>query len=146
MNEKLSETLKSQRLRSTKARQAIFDILSQSNKALSPREIFTQTRNLPTVQADQVSVYRNLTLFTELGLAHRFQDGKYSICRQNHKHEHKHLHIIASCNRCGKTYEIKKHTDKLCQLAKGFKDFVKPFGNFDSLTMRGICKRCKMSF
>ncbi len=145
MDKRLSETLKSKKLRFTKARQTVFDILSKSDRALSPREVFIQTGNLSDIRTDQVSVYRNLTLFTQLGLTHRFQDGRYSLCKQNHKREHKHLHIIASCYRCGKTYEIKKHSDKICQLAKSFKNFVKSFGNFNRLTMEGICRNCKSS-
>ena len=145
MDKKLSEILKSKNLRFTKARRIIFDILNQSDKALSPKEVFIQTRSLSDIHADQVSVYRNLTLFTQLGLTHKFKDGKYSLCKQNHGREQSHLHIIASCFHCGRTYEVRKHSDKLCQLAKSFKDFVKPFGNFSRLTLEGICKNCKTS-
>ena len=143
MNKKLSKTLKNKNLRLTQPRRIIFDILTHSEKALSPREIFEKIKNLSSIPTDQASVYRNLTLFTELNLTHRFQDGRYSVCKQNHEPRHKHLHIIASCNRCGRTREIDKHSSELCKLAKNFKSFVKSFGNFSSLTMEGICENCQ---
>ena len=145
MSKNLQQILKSKKMRLTKARLMIFNILNQSDCSLSAKEIFEKTREFSDIKTDQVSVYRNLSLFKNLGLAHRLQNGKYSLCRQEHKHQYKQLHIIANCYYCGKAYEIRKHTKKLCELAKKFKNFVKSFGSFNNLTMGGICKSCQES-
>lgn len=142
MSDRLTESLKKKNLRVTAARQRIFDILSSSKMALSPKEVFQQIVDAGLTHTDQVSVYRNLSLFTEMGLTHRFQDGKYSLCKQNHDHQHSHIHIIANCEFCGKTFEIPEHSKKMCQIAKEVQSFVESFRDFSSLTLQGSCHDC----
>lgn len=138
----LEKKLKSNKHRLTGARKAIFEILQSSTKALSPQEISREMGKATNLKADQASIYRNLSLFTEIGLAHRFQSGKYSICQHGEKSDHAHMHIVATCTNCGKTYEVSQHTDGLCQLAGGLKCHITQFQSFSGMTLVGSCKTC----
>lgn len=140
---KLDELLHKKNLRMTQARQVIFDILKKSSTSLSAKEVYERIAKSKNVQTDQASVYRNLTLFTDLGLTHRFQDGRYTLCKQDHGHDsHKHLHIMANCDTCGKTLEIQKHTKDLCEVASQIQVYLKSFGSFENLTFSGKCSKC----
>ena len=142
--ERLERTLKDHHLRMTTARKAIFSILEKSPKALTPQEVCQHLdRKSPRgSNADQASVYRNLTLFSEIGLAHQVQLGRYSLCTHNESDHHKHIHIMAMCSDCGNTIEAKEHSHDLCELAGQFKKYMKGFGSFSGLTLEGICRDC----
>lgn len=144
MNGHLESQLKKKKLRVTEARQNIYQILSKSSRSLSAREVFENIKKSSDLKSDQASVYRNLTLFTELGIAHRFQDGRYAICKHDHDHDHNHthMHILANCNKCGKSIEIESHTEGLCKVVKQAKSFVESFGHISGLTFTGVCKSC----
>lgn len=145
MNERLLSGLKQKNLRLTNARKAIFSTLIESDVALSPKEVFEDIlRQNNHIKTDQVSVYRNLTLFTEIGLAHRLNDGRYAACKHSHcsNEPHSHMHILANCSGCGKTYEVQEHTEELCNLANSMKPYLKQFSNFNGLTFQGICSSC----
>ncbi len=146
----LKESLKSHNLRWTTARQIVFDVLTKSSHALTPKDVYTSISRLQTLKTDQVSVYRNLALFSEIGLAHRMQDGRYSICKHgaddhhDHLHKQEHLHIIVNCLQCGKTNEIEDHEDDLCALATRLSKKMPAFGKFVGLTLQGLCKTCSV--
>lgn len=151
MEQSLKDSLKNNNLRWTNARQVVFDILENSQKALSARDIFKKIEQTTDIKTDQVSVYRNLSLFSEIGLAHRMQDGRYSLCKHgqsdgahaSHAHHHDHVHIIASCDKCGRTSELEDHSDDLCHLANELKSRAKDFAKISRLTIQGTCKRCR---
>ncbi len=139
---RLEEKLKSENLRLTTPRKIIFDILRESETALSAQEVCDKMNDSIKFKADQASVYRNLSLFSKLGLVHRFQSGKYSLCQHGPKYSHDHMHIVANCSHCGKTYEVQKHGEGLCQLAGQFKNFIEEFNSFSGVTLQGRCKNC----
>ena len=119
----------------------VFQILSESPKSLSAQEV-CQRLDLQSVEnVDHASVYRNLSLFGQLGLVHRFQDGSYSIC--HHETEGFHLHIVANCTRCGKTSEVREHTKELCKIAKQMSSYLGEFSQFSGLTLEGCCDHCQ---
>ena len=140
--DRLEQKLRSESLRPTASRRIIFDILKKSERALSAQDICKKMQGSSAPKADQASVYRNLSLFSEIGLIHRLQSGRYTICQHDEDQGHNHMHIVADCLKCGKTFEIKSHNESLCQLAGGFKSFIKDFGSFSGITLQGRCKKC----
>ena len=136
----LAELLKTKKLRLTKARKMVFQILKNSNKALSPKDIHSKL-NEASLNADLVSVYRNLTVFSELGLAHRMQDGRYSFCKHEHN-DTKHIHLIMSCTDCGRVEEVESHSHGVCKMAKDLKSIANHLENVGSITLQGQCTDC----
>lgn len=140
--ERLKDILKDKKLRLTQARIQIFELLNSSDHSLSAKEIFEQISE-DDQSTDLVSVYRNLTLFTELGLAHRFQDGRYSSCHHKEEdHHHKHIHIIANCTSCGKSSEVESHSEDVCHMASDFKKLQSPLKQIKEIVLQGLCSNC----
>lgn len=142
---RLEEKLKTEKLRLTEPRKIIFGLLMGSDKALSAQEVCTKMSESAKLHVDQASVYRNLILFTDLGLVHRLHSGKYAVCQHDKNYQHNHIHVVASCFNCGKTYEVQSHGDQLCELAGKFKDFIDEFSSFKSINLQGNCNRCSNS-
>jgi Fe2+ or Zn2+ uptake regulation protein len=144
MSDRFLQALKSKRLRLTQARREVFRVLEESERALSVQEVFQQIEETSDVSTDKVSVYRNLSLFSELGLVHRFQDGRHALCtHDHHDHDHKHLHIVANCNRCGITFEVGSHNKEICQSVNKMKSLIHNFEQLEGVTFQGVCKRCR---
>ncbi len=142
MDSRFEDCLKERSLRITSARQRVYKVLSDSQKSLSAKDVFEEIKRTSSIKTDQVSVYRNLTLFAEIGLAHRLQNGKYSACSHEHD-DHKHIHVIVNCSRCGSTIEVQSHDKNLCGAVNKMKDLVEDFSQFTGLTLQGICKDCQ---
>lgn len=144
----LERKLKEKNLRLTQARKEIYQLLQNSEHSLSPKELYNLLREESKNQTDPVSVYRNLNLFSGLGLAHRFQDGKYSSCHQEPAHprnatDHQHIHFISHCTKCGKSSEIKSHSKEICELAKKLKKLSKTLADFHEIVIQGHCSDCQ---
>lgn len=135
----LKESLRQNQCRLTKARMEIFDLLKKSQSSLSVKEVFDQLS--PKSSTDLVSVYRNLSLFNELGLAHKFQDGSFALCRHDHDHHH-HVHFITHCIQCGKKSEIPNHSSDICKIATQIKKVSKPLKTFHEIIIQGHCPKC----
>lgn len=153
--QKLIEHLKSKQLRITQARKDIYNLLSESRHSLTATEIYDQiTRDNAHSSTDRVSVYRNLTLFTDLGLAHRFQDGSYTLCDHHndahnethpsscHPHKHDHVHLINHCLSCGQSSEVSTHSREICELALQLQKQSSLLENFSEIIVQGHCKQC----
>jgi Fur family ferric uptake transcriptional regulator len=146
MSDRLINTLKDNNLRVTEARKEVFRVLNESEKALSVQEVYSVIKRSSTVKTDKVSVYRNLGLFSDLGLVHRFQDGRHAICMHQHgDDDHNHLHIVANCMECGSTFEVGAHDKAVCNTVNKIKSLVNDFGAFTDLTFQGTCKQCLKS-
>jgi Fe2+ or Zn2+ uptake regulation protein len=141
---KLSDKLKDKGLRITSARKEIFNLLEKSQSSLSPKDIYSQIKKTSTT--DLVSVYRNLSLFSELGLAHRFQDGTYSSCHhgenQEHHNKHEHIHLINHCLKCGKSSEIKSHSKDICHGVNQIKKASTLLKKHQVIIIQGYCEKC----
>ncbi len=142
MTEKEFEnTLRTNNHRVTQARKEIFRLLQKSQKSLSPREIFENINSMSGT--DLVSVYRNLTLFQELGLAHRFQDGSFASCLHEHQdHSHRHIHIISHCVKCGQKSEIQSHSEAICSLAEEIGKLSQALSLVNEIVIQGHCINC----
>ena len=136
----LTQSLKTHNLKLTAARKIVFEALSQSSRALSPKELFEQVAK----KTDLVSIYRNLSLFADIGVAHRFQDGRYSLCEHEHEESdgHRHIHIMMNCLGCGLTKEIREHSKELCSIASQLKEYSQPLIDVESLVLQGQCNDC----
>ncbi len=151
--ERLIHHLKENKMRITQARKDIYQLLLNSDHSLSAKEIHSEISGNKKLQdTDMVSIYRNLSLFTDLGLAHRFQDGRYSLC--DHESEsfhqkthcnpssHDHIHLINHCTQCGKSSEIKTHSQEICELALEIKKVSSLLKNYKEIIIQGLCAQC----
>ncbi len=138
----LEDKLKGKNLRLTNARKIIFEILKGSDRPLSPKDVCDELNNLSDLKADQASVYRNLMLFSKIGLAHRLQSGKYSVCQSEGRHDDSHVHIIMSCTECTGVYELSAKSKEASQLSKQMINSIKNFSHISSLTFNGVCDTC----
>ncbi len=138
---KLQSTLKEHKHRLTQARKEIYSLLEKSKRSLSAKEIHQQLSDASTT--DLVSVYRNLSLFNELGLAHKFQDGSFAICKHEDDHaDHQHVHFIVHCVECGRKSEIESHSKNVCDIARQLKKVSKPLKTFHEIIIQGHCAQC----
>lgn len=134
MQEKLTDVLKQNGYSLTKPRQTLFSAL-QSGKPRTMREL---TLDLSSVM-DRASIYRTISLFEELGIVVRVQQGwKYKI-ELSDKFSPHHHHI--SCTKCGKTLSFNE--------PNGIEDILNDIAsqsNFihknHSLEIYGICQEC----
>jgi Fur family ferric uptake transcriptional regulator len=100
--EPFGEALRGAGFRLTRPRQAILDVIARSGGALNPEEIHHRAASLcPSVGL--VTVYRTLSLLTELGCVRRVHqdDHCYGYVRANLAHGH---HIV--CRSCRQVVEF----------------------------------------
>lgn len=139
----LENALKKHSMRITRSRKIIFELLLKSKKSLSAKEIFEKTTENKKFKTDLASVYRNLDLLTEIGLTHKFQDGRYKVCDHDESdHNHAHVHVLFSCTLCSKTEEVSSHSNALCTLAKELKGQTKLLSETHEIVVQGHCKSC----
>ncbi len=138
---RLAKAMKENKCRLTQARKEIYSLLESSGHSLTAKEVFTKLNSASST--DLVSVYRNLTLFNELGLAHKFQDGSFAICQHEEKDEdHQHIHFINHCVECGRKSEVETHNHDICQLAREIKKVSKSLKTVHEIVVQGLCPRC----
>ncbi len=121
-------------IRTTAAKTAIQELISNSSVALSHTEIQVATKGL----CDRVTIYRVLERLSDEGLVHKVIniDGvvKYAGCRSCSKN-HKHNHIHFSCQKC-------KSVTCLDGIEPTFKLPEKYKVNEMNFTLLGICPQC----
>lgn len=97
--------LKDRGMRITKPRLAVLSILRKNPKGLTPRDLFEfVAQDLSGPQCDQVTIYRIVDAFVQLGVAHRLPDGRVIGCQEDLHHGHAvdepALHIVLTCREC----------------------------------------------
>lgn len=101
--EMLRKYLSRHSLRVTPQREMILNVFLKREGHVSAEELYDHVRKLyPSI--GQATVYRNLKLFSDAGLAREvdFGDG---VVRYEHSYNHPHHdHLI--CRGCGKTVEV----------------------------------------
>jgi len=123
--------------RITEARRAIVKLLVQTERALTPVEIFDLARNTAP-KMGLVTVYRTLELLEELGLVERVHGAQdcHTYLRAARGHEH-----LVICNRCGKAvYFSGDDISDLIQKVSRESGFVI---QEHWLQMQGLCKDCQ---
>ena len=141
MNKHLDDILKAHQLRRTKAREELYSQLQRQKHPMSANEIFDR---LPkSSRTDLVSIYRNLSLFEDLGLVHQLQNGKYTRCELNESCEtENHIHIISCCRSCGSTNEVPSHSADICRMANQFTRLAKNHSSVSEILIKGLCTKC----
>lgn len=134
------QILKNNNSRITKARLEIFNILVKSTKPLNVQQIYKRLKS--SSKTDLASVYRNISVFLDLNIAHKIQD-KIKICDHHSKDDHDHIHIMSSCKNCGETTEIKDHNKSICLAAKSFSKDSSALPEVNEIILYGVCKKCK---
>lgn len=119
----------------TKARQIVFDLLN-TTEPQSMAELITKAAGT----LDRASIYRNISLFEELGIVHRIYIGwKYKVELSDDFLPHHH-HL--SCLSCGKVVDI--HDDVLVD--EFIKKVTAQFGftpKRHQLEVDGVCAACR---
>ncbi len=140
--EKFKEILKFHRLRITQSRLAVASILIQNRETpFTPEEIFDCIQRSDDLYCDQVSVYRTLSIFEDLGLVSKFlfhgQAARYMISISNkntpyHKHYFKcdQCHWVEPLGDC-----ILLKTEKRLE-KKGYRNL------HHHIEVTGLCPRC----
>ncbi|WP_038041273.1 Fur family transcriptional regulator [Thermodesulfobacterium hveragerdense] len=132
-------------LRKTQAREAILNLLSQTEGHLTAEEIFWKLKEiLPGIGL--ATVYRTLELLTQLGIIKKleFQEGKarFEFIKQE---ERDHYHLI--CKVCGKI--INYMPSEEYQVLKDLTENIEKDFDFKVETLEiqayGVCKDCKKS-
>lgn len=135
MQDELAKTLKAHGYSLTKPRQAVFSAL-QAGVPRSMRELILDLASV----IDRASIYRTVSLFEELGIVVRVQQGwKYKI-ELSDKFSPHHHHLV--CTVCGRVVSFTEPAD--------FENTINEIaakGGFTaqnhSLEISGICARCR---
>ena len=142
LNQKILKKMKDAGLRLTQSRLKILQLLEDTQKSLSPSEVYSQLqKKFKSNEFDRVTVYRIIEKFKELEIVHAVGDGKYIYCtHQACAHD---KHFIAICSRCGSVKDIGGTAKTLQVLA----DFLEKEEKFqmtnDSIVVRGLCRNCQ---
>jgi Fur family ferric uptake transcriptional regulator len=139
----LKSLLKSKHLRVTNSRIAVGTILFKNIKMpLTSEEIFTKIQKSKKYDCDQVSVYRILSIFEEIGLIKKsvFQGeaSRYllSDSKTNTTHPHEHYFKCTNCNYIKPFHNCFVSTKEKELEKSGFKDLK------HHLEITGLCPNC----
>jgi Fe2+ or Zn2+ uptake regulation protein len=126
-------------MRITAQREAIVEILLQSEKALEPIEVYDLTRQKhPSL--GMVTVYRTMECLEELGLLRKVHQD--SGCNKYLKVKEGHHHLMV-CRKCGKAIYFKG-----LDMEAQFENIAHQY-DFDLeehwLQLNGLCQQCKIS-
>ena len=139
-NNKLSNMLKKEGLKSTKHRAAILEILDETKEPLSAEDIFLRCKE-KNLSISLSTVYRILDILTSKGLIDALSvpnDNKALYQLQSRQHKH---HLV--CVGCRKLIDF-----DYCPMQQ-YEDSIKNDLDFDitghKLEIYGYCKDCKNS-
>jgi Fe2+ or Zn2+ uptake regulation protein len=129
--------LKSHKLKVTKARLKLLELLEKQKAPLNIKSI---KKALGNSFGDLVTLYRNIESLCKIGLVKEVKLSTKEALYETASRPHHH-HIV--CESCGKLADVvgsePKELDKKFLQALGFAKV-----NFHSLEFYGVCKRCKM--
>lgn len=122
MNEQIKALCDQYAIKYTNARFAILDVLQKTHHPLNYEQIKEQMKH----SMDKATFYRNIALFEEVGVVHKFEadDRKwyFELC------SHTHAHFI--CNHC--------HQITCMEV-----DLGKVDADVKSIVLKGTCKECR---
>lgn len=134
----LRNYIKDKGLRNTPQRDVILDAFLAANRHITAEELLEKVREKDP-EISSATVYRNLRLMCECGLADEIKIGRQKTrFEQKFGHEH-HDHLI--CKKCGSFIEV--HDDKI----EVMQDKLAEANNFVPLSHKleiyGICSKCR---
>jgi len=140
--------LKGRGYRITVPRQAVLEVLSQTDRHLSAEDIYIGLRKRDS-EIGLTTVYRTLELLKEMGIVRRFEFGdgraRYELSVGPRGKEHHHHHLV--CTRCGRVIDYTDFIkDELKLLGRVEKELEERFGfeiRNHTLQFLGLCDRCR---
>lgn len=133
MNNELQRLIAKRGLRMTTPRQTVFDVLHKSSIPMSIPAIAAECPHI-----DKVSVYRTITLFTQLNIAQAIPVGwkrRYELTDPFKLHHH-HL----SCVKCGRVIDVESSKiETAINTIASENHFVPSSHTFE---VRGLCRSC----
>lgn len=138
-----TDRLKLSGARITKPRLAVMHCLAAAQSPLSAREILTAVQATHHASAlDQVTVYRILSAFAELGLIHQVGgDGGFVAC--THLACNSDLHILSHCSRCGRSEEIEVPAEIMSPVRWYLTTAAKFTPSDHVMQVNGLCGSCR---
>jgi Fur family transcriptional regulator, ferric uptake regulator len=132
-----SKILKSFRLNNTRTREALLDVLANSENALSSNEIGERME----INCDRVTLYRNLKMFAEKGIIHQIfidhHESKYVLPdREVHSGNNNGEHIHFKCMNCSVVQCLHNSPVAPVDLPEGFLKLETNYVIF------GLCDHC----
>ncbi len=141
LSDSMSLKFKEAGLRMTQSRLKILEVLQESQKALSPSELFNELNSkYKKENFDRVTVYRILEKFEQIEVVHPVGDGKYIYCAHQACDHDKHF--IAICDRCHKVQEVGGEAKALKILSHFLEEEAGFKMTSDSIVIRGVCATC----
>ena len=133
MNE---EVLRQNKIKVTKARLAILDIIMKSESSISADQIFNSCIHLGE-DINLSTVYRTLDLFEEKSLIEKFDlgEGRYTYCIKKNSHMH-----VLRCSICDKEIEVPCPMHQVEEMVKNKTGFTL---TEHQLVLKGYCEECK---
>lgn len=127
----------------TRQRKSLLECLDQATIPLSARAIMEHTeRAIDMDNLDQVTVYRILETFKELGIVHQvFPSGDYLLC--DHLGCHHGVHVMLHCSTCGTHEEIEIPKEIFSPMEWFLKQQMKFEPEKHLFQMNGLCFSCK---
>lgn len=130
----------------TGPREAILQLLSQTPKHMSAKEMYVAIhKHYPGIGL--TTIYRTLDLLTRMGLIHKFSFGdghnRYEFISDERKKHHHHL----ICTNCGKIFDYSEFVEEeLTLINKTEKQLTQKY-NFKieghNIEFLGLCKDCQ---
>lgn len=139
LKEKLIQISRSNpKLRSSKKREYILKALFDSNKHLTPEELYSIVKSQYEPEVGLATVYRSLIFFEDFGLVNSI-DIKDGIKRYEINCDQLHDHII--CTECGRIDEF--HRDAIDDLLRDVAKCKDYSYSSKSVKAFGICPECR---
>ena len=125
--------------RLTESRLLVAEILANSNKPLSAKQIFEKQKGKSKI--DQASIYRTIDALLDSDLIHQvFPEGGYIACF--HSSCESKFHILISCKNCERIEEV--HIPE--KIFEQLFSHIKKSHNFkleqDHFQLSGTCRNC----
>ncbi len=133
------EILKKKNIKVTSARKEILNIFLGSHEPMNAKDVFLKlNKHSSSKKLDEVTIYRNLTLFEGKGILKKVNLMKDSVYFESALDHHHHM----VCVKCGLIEDF--HNNKFEKLVE---DIVEGSSRFrkikeHSLEIFGFCKKC----
>jgi Fur family transcriptional regulator, ferric uptake regulator len=131
-------SLKTRNLRLSRPRLLIYGELADSDRPLTPQELYRRIRNKHT-SIGLTSIYRSLELFESLGMAFKITSVPASVRYKACELTDHHHHIV--CKACGDVVEL-----DFCDISAWSRKVSKSTGfqvTDHHLDFYGLCRTCK---